>query len=95
MAYHRYHELDTGNAMIFDTYVPSMRPIDGRAVSNFLVQALILEPLTVYGDGSQTRNFCYISDMINEITKFLFAEPTNTQGEPEMMESSIHSPVSL
>ena len=95
MAYHRYHGLDTRIARIFNTYGPFMRPTDGRVVSNFIVQALTGEPLTVYGDGSQTRSFCYISDMVDGITKLLFAEPNNTQGEPEMMENSIHSPVNL
>jgi dTDP-glucose 4,6-dehydratase len=95
MAYHRYHGLDTRIARIFNTYGPSMRPTDGRVVSNFIVQALTGEPLTVYGDGSQTRSFCYISDMVNGITKLLFAESNNTQVEPGMIENSIHSPVNL
>lgn len=95
IAYHRYHGLDTRIARIFNTYGPSMRPTDGRVVSNFIVQALTGEPLTVYGDGSQTRSFCYISDMVEGITKLLFAESNNTQGEPEMMENSIHAPVNL
>src|SRR5947207_11831397 len=58
MAYHRYHHLDTRLVRIFNTYGPRMRPNDGRVVSNFIVQALRGEPLTVYGDGSQTRSFC-------------------------------------
>jgi dTDP-glucose 4,6-dehydratase len=95
MAYHRHHGLDTRIARIFNTYGPSMRPTDGRVVSNFIVQALMGEPLTVYGDGSQTRSFCYISDMVDGITKLLFAEPNNTQEEPETIENSIHSPVNL
>src|SRR5205814_8101402 len=60
MAYHRYHRLDTKIVRIFNTYGPRMRPHDGRVVSNFIVQALTGEPLTVYGDGSQTRSFCYV-----------------------------------
>lgn len=89
MAYHRYHGLDTRIARIFNTYGPSMRPTDGRVVSNFIVQALAGQPLTVYGDGNQTRSFCYISDMVDGITKLLFAEPNSAQGE------SIYSPINL
>lgn len=89
MAYHRYHGLDTRIARIFNTYGPSMRPTDGRVVSNFIVQALAGQSLTVYGDGNQTRSFCYISDMVDGITKLLFAEPNSAQGE------SIYSPINL
>jgi dTDP-glucose 4,6-dehydratase len=64
MAYHRYHGLDTRIARIFNTFGPRMRPSDGRVVSNFIVQALKGAPLTMYGDGSQTRSFCYVSDEI-------------------------------
>src|SRR2546426_7981177 len=64
VAYHRYHKLDTRIVRIFNTYGPRMRPRDGRVVSNFIVQALKGEPLTVYGDGSQTRSFCYVDDLI-------------------------------
>jgi dTDP-glucose 4,6-dehydratase len=64
MAYHRYHGVDVRIVRIFNTYGPSMRPDDGRVVSNFLVQALSGKPLTVYGDGSQTRSFCYVDDEI-------------------------------
>src|SRR5687767_9209098 len=59
MAYHRYHGLDVRIVRIFNVYGPRMRPTDGRAVSNFIVQALLGKPLTVYGDGSQSRSFCY------------------------------------
>ena len=80
MAYHRYHHVDTRIVRIFNTYGPRMRPGDGRVVSNFIVQALRGEPLTVYGDGSQTRSFCYVSDLIDGIYR-LFAssrtDPTN------------------
>jgi dTDP-glucose 4,6-dehydratase len=65
MAYHRHHGLDTRIVRIFNTYGPRMRPRDGRVVSNFIVQALAGEPLTVYGDGSQTRSFCYVDDLID------------------------------
>lgn len=67
MAYHRYHGVDTRIVRIFNTYGPRMRIEDGRVVSNFLVQALRGEPLTIYGDGSQTRSFCYVTDLIEGI----------------------------
>ena len=76
MAYHRYHGLDTRIVRIFNTYGPRMRPNDGRVVSNFIVQALRGEPLTVYGDGSQTRSFCYVDDLIEGIVR-LFERGTN------------------
>ena len=72
MAYHRYHGLDTRIVRIFNTYGPRMRPNDGRVVSNFIVQALRGEPLTVYGDGSQSRSFCYVSDLIEGIYRLFF-----------------------
>jgi dTDP-glucose 4,6-dehydratase len=87
MAYHRYHGLDTRIARIFNTYGPRMRLEDGRVVPNFIAQALRHEPLTVYGDGSQTRSFCYISDMIEGIYKLLFSDevdPVNL-GNPQEM----------
>jgi dTDP-glucose 4,6-dehydratase len=80
MAYHRYHGVDTRIVRIFNTYGPRMRPRDGRVVSNFIVQALTGEPLTIYGDGSQTRSFCYVSDEIEGIYRLFMkgdAEPTN------------------
>jgi dTDP-glucose 4,6-dehydratase len=80
MAYHRYHGLDTRIVRIFNTYGPRMRPKDGRVVSNFIVQALRGEPLTVYGDGSQTRSFCYVDDLIEGIMRLFergSADPTN------------------
>lgn len=84
MAYHRVHGIDTRIARIFNTYGPRMRPHDGRVVSNFIVQALTGEPLTVYGDGTQTRSFCYVDDLIEGIVR-LFArggpEPVNV-GNP-------------
>ncbi len=67
MAYHRYHGIDTRIVRIFNTYGPRMRPADGRVVSNFIVQALRGEPLTVYGDGSQTRSFCYVQDLVEGV----------------------------
>src|SRR6266550_7154934 len=80
MAYHRYHELDTRIVRIFNTYGPRMRPHDGRVVSNFIVQALQGEPLTVYGDGSQTRSFCYVDDLVEGIVRLFErggTDPTN------------------
>lgn len=80
MAYHRYHGLDTRIVRIFNTYGPRMRPHDGRVVSNFIIQALREEPLTVYGDGSQTRSFCFVDDLIEGIVRLFErgnAEPVN------------------
>jgi dTDP-glucose 4,6-dehydratase len=84
MAYHRYHKVDTRIVRIFNTYGPRMRPHDGRVVSNFIVQALKGEPLTMYGDGSQTRSFCYVDDLIAGIVRLFESgesEPTNV-GNP-------------
>jgi dTDP-glucose 4,6-dehydratase len=80
MAYHRYHGVDTRIVRIFNTYGPRMRPNDGRVVSNFIVQALCGEPLTLYGDGSQTRSFCYVADEIEGIYRLFMRgdnNPTN------------------
>ncbi len=84
MAYHRYHGVDTRIVRIFNTYGPRMRPNDGRVVSNFIVQALKREPLTVYGDGTQTRSFCYVDDEIEGIFRLFErggSDPTNV-GNP-------------
>jgi len=80
MAYHRYHGMDTRIVRIFNTYGPRMRPNDGRVVSNFIVQALSGEPLTIYGDGSQTRSFCYVADEVEGIFRLFMrgdSHPTN------------------
>ena len=82
MAYRRYHKMDARIARIFNTYGPRMRPNDGRVVSNFIVQALGGSPLTIYGDGSQTRSFCYVSDLISGILSLLAAPPSNEMGQP-------------
>jgi dTDP-glucose 4,6-dehydratase len=74
MAYHRFHGLDTRIIRIFNTYGPRMRIDDGRAVPNFIQQALRGEPLTVYGDGSQTRSFCYVDDLIEGIYRLLLSD---------------------
>src|SRR6266704_385833 len=81
MAYRRYHKVDTHIVRIFNTYGPRMRTNDGRVVSNFIVQALRGQPLTIYGDGKQTRSFCYVSDLIDGICR--------------LMQSDEHLPVNL
>ena len=85
MAYHRYHGVDTRIVRIFNTYGPRMRLNDGRALPNFLYQALSGRPITVYGDGKQTRSFCYVSDLMDGIYRLLESsehEPTNI-GNPQ------------
>jgi UDP-glucuronate decarboxylase len=74
--YHRQFGLDIRVARIFNTYGPRMDANDGRVVSNFIVQALKSEPITIYGDGSQTRSFCYVSDLIEGLIKLFFKEKT-------------------
>jgi len=81
MAYHHYHKMDTRIVRIFNTYGPRMRLDDGRAVPNFLRQAIEGEPLTIYGDGQQTRSFCYIDDLI--------------QGLLLLMETEAHEPINI
>ena len=85
MAYHRVHQLRTRIIRIFNTYGPKMRTNDGRVVSNFCVQALLGKPLTVYGEGTQTRSFCYVDDMIEAIVRAFCSDsplPINV-GNPE------------
>ncbi len=85
MAYHRYHGLQTRIARIFNTYGPRMRMDDGRAIPTFIVQALRGEPLTVYGDGQQTRSVCYVDDMVEGLYRLLLSEvvePVNL-GNPD------------
>ena len=87
MAYHRYHNMETRIVRIFNTYGPRMRAGDGRVVPNFINQALKGEDITVYGDGSQTRSFCYVSDLIDGIYRLMmsdFVEPVNV-GNPDEM----------
>ncbi|MBT8461668.1 MAG: SDR family oxidoreductase [Gemmatimonadetes bacterium] len=84
-AYQRFHGVDTRTVRIFNTYGPRMRPGDGRVVSNFIVQALLGQGLTVYGDGSQSRSFCYVSDEVEGIFRLFHAEghePVNI-GNPD------------
>jgi dTDP-glucose 4,6-dehydratase len=80
MAYHRFHNIDTRIVRIFNTYGPRMRLDDGRVVPNFIQQSLRGEPLTIYGDGEQTRSFCYVDDLIEGIFRLMmsdFHEPVN------------------
>ncbi len=87
MAYMRTHGIQTRIARIFNTYGPRMRMRDGRVVPNFICQALRNEPLTVYGDGSQTRSFCYVDDLVEGLTRLLWSdekEPTNLGNPVEM-----------
>lgn len=87
MAYHRFHGVDTRIVRIFNTYGPRMRLRDGRVVPAFIGQALTGQPLTIFGDGSQTRSFCYVSDLIDGIYRLAmsdFNEPVNI-GNPEEM----------
>jgi len=87
MAYHYYHKIDTKIVRIFNTYGPRMRKSDGRVVPTFINQALEGKPLTVFGDGTQTRSFCYVSDMVEGIHRLLLAdinEPINL-GNPQEM----------
>ncbi len=85
MAYHRIHHVDTKIVRIFNTYGPRMRKDDGRVVPNFITQALKSKPITVYGNGKQTRSFCYVSDLVEGIYKLMNSginEPVNL-GNPE------------
>lgn len=87
MAYHRYHRLSTRIVRIFNTYGPRMRRNDGRVVPSFICQALTGKPLTVFGDGSQTRSFCYVDDLVEGVVRVLFSdmvEPVNL-GNPQEM----------
>jgi UDP-glucuronate decarboxylase len=85
--YHRQHKVDIRVARIFNTYGPRMHPNDGRVVSNFIVQALLSEPVTIHGDGSQTRSFCYVDDIVEGLLRFMASDaagagPLNL-GNPE------------
>jgi len=87
MAYHRTHSMKTRIVRIFNTYGSRMRTNDGRAVPNFLLQALQNQPITVYGDGSQTRSLCYVDDLIEGIVRLLatdYAEPVNLGTDDEV-----------
>jgi dTDP-glucose 4,6-dehydratase len=85
MAYHRYHRVDTHIVRIFNTYGPRMRLNDGRALPNFVFQALSGKPLTIYGDGKQTRSFCYVADLVEGIYRLMMSNehlPVNV-GNPQ------------
>jgi dTDP-glucose 4,6-dehydratase len=87
MAYHRFHGVDTAIVRIFNTYGPRMRPDDGRAIPNFIAQALRGDPITLYGDGSQTRSICYVSDLVDGVLRLLDSGqtgPMNCGTEHEM-----------
>jgi UDP-glucuronate decarboxylase len=92
--YHRQHELEIKVARIFNTYGPRMHHADGRVVSNFIVQALLGQPITLYGDGSQTRSFCYVDDLVDGILRLMATDaaetgPVNLGNEREMPVSEL------
>ena len=107
MAYHRYHGLDTRIIRIFNTFGPRMRPNDGRLMPNLIDQALRDEPLTIHGDGSQTRSFCYVDDAVDGILRVVLKDSDRTLDErtdrrrflydsvPEDGHPSIHDPINL
>ncbi|MCC7371429.1 MAG: SDR family oxidoreductase [Chloroflexi bacterium] len=100
MAYHRYHGLDTRIVRIFNTYGPRMRPNDGRVVSNFIVQALTDQPLTIYGAGEQTRSFTYVDDLIDGIWRLLMHDDTGPSTVADLSAvdptiEDIHLPVNI
>jgi dTDP-glucose 4,6-dehydratase len=87
MAYHRYHGIQTHIARIFNTYGPRMRLDDGRVIPNFICQSLREEPLTIYGDGNQTRSFCYVDDLVDGLYRLLLSsehDPINLGNPNEM-----------
>ena len=94
LAYHRAHSLDTRIARIFNTYGPRMRPHDGRVISNFIVQALQGKDLTIYGGGTQTRSFCYVSDLVEGIIRLLIHYP-ESEKPAQGATNIIHHPVNL
>jgi len=98
MAYHRYHGLDTRIIRIFNTYGTRMRPHDGRVISNFVVQALRGEPLTIYGEGTQTRSFCYVSDLIEGILRLLMSRDTGPSKSDDAgadRDADVHLPTNI
>ncbi len=105
MAYHRYHGVDTRIVRIFNTFGPRMRPNDGRVVSNFIVQALQGKPLSVFGDGSQTRSFCYVDDLVRGIIALLMISSDRTVEQRTdrksfltkqlVQQESMHDPVNI
>src|ERR671910_1472815 len=106
MAYHRYHGLDTRIVRIFNTFGPRMRANDGRVVSNFIVQALQGKPLSVFGEGQQTRSFCYVDDLVRGIVGLLLVNSDKTIEERtdkkflytragDRVVASVHDPVNI
>lgn len=106
MAYHRYHGVDTRIVRIFNTFGPRMRPHDGRVVSNFIVQSLQNKPLTIFGDGLQTRSFCFVDDLVRGIVALLMVKSDKSVAErtdrskfltkqAESTLDSIHDPVNI
>jgi len=106
MAYHRYHGLDTRIVRIFNTFGPRMRPKDGRVLSNFIVQALQGKPLTVFGDGRQTRSFCFVDDLVAGIAALLLVESDKSVNQrtnraeflfkqTAEMHESVHDPINI
>ena len=106
MAFHRYHGVDTRIVRIFNTFGPRMRPHDGRVVSNFIVQALQGKPLSVFGDGLQTRSFCYVDDLARGIISLLMLDSDKTpeqrtdrkflvSGNTGAETASMHEPVNI
>jgi len=89
MAYHRYHGLDTRIARIFNTYGPRMRPADGRVVSNFIVQGLRGEPITLYGSGNQTRSFCFVEDEVEGLFRLFSSDYTDPMNVGNPIEFTI------
>lgn len=90
MAYHRYHGIQTHIARIFNTYGPRMRLDDGRVIPNFLCQSLREEPLTIYGDGNQTRSFCYVDDLVDGLYRLLLSNEHDPMNLGNPNEMSIH-----
>ena len=88
--YHRQHGLDIKVARIFNTYGPRMHPNDGRVVSNFIVQALKGEPITIYGDGSQTRSFCYVDDMVEGFVRLMELDGRADRADQSRQSRRVH-----
>ena len=92
--YHRQHKLEIKVARIFNTYGPRMHPNDGRVVSNFIVQALKGEPITIYGDGSQTRSFCYVDDLIEGFVRLMDSPPRPDRPDQSRQPGRVHDQAS-
>ncbi|HUZ47253.1 MAG TPA: UDP-glucuronic acid decarboxylase family protein [Terriglobia bacterium] len=95
IAYYRQHALDVRVVRIFNTYGPWMRASDGRVISNFVTQALSGKDITIYGDGSQTRSFCYVSDTVEGITRLLLFDSGSSGSSETGLAEGIHHPVNM